>query len=67
MKVSELIELLQKMPQELEVFSMCDHGQTPERSMFPSIYYLDPTDYDNYTSDSEDAEESGYTQKIVLL
>ena len=67
MLVKELIELLKDMPQDLDVFSMCDHGQTPERSMFPSVYYLDPTDYDNYTSDSEEAEEYGYTKKIVLL
>jgi hypothetical protein len=32
MKVSKMIELLQQMPQDLEVYSYCDHGQTPEES-----------------------------------
>ena len=67
MKVKELIEKLQEMPQDLEVFSICDHGQTPEKSMSPSICYIDPFDKSNYTYDKEDAEEYGYTNTVVLL
>jgi len=67
MLVKEMIERLQLMPQNLEVFSMCDHGQTLEKSMNPSIYYIDPSDYENYTDDEEAAEEYGYTKTIVLL
>lgn len=67
MKVSELIEQLKLMPQDLEVFSMCDHGQTPERSMCPSIYYIDHDDHDNYTDDEEEADDYGYTLKVVML
>lgn len=67
MKVSELIEQLKLMPQNLEVFSMCDHGQTPERSMAPTIYYIDHDDHDNYTDDEEAADDYGYTLKVVML
>ena len=67
MKVSELIEELKQMPQDLEVFCMCDHGQTPERSMAPTIYYIDTDDHDDYTDDEEDAESYGYSKTIVLL
>ena len=67
MKVKELIEKLQEMPQDLEVFSICDHGQTPEESMSPSIYYIDTSDYENYTDNEEDAEEFDCPKTIVLL
>ena len=67
MTVKELIELLQQMPQDLEVYSYCDHGQTPERSMPPSIQYLSGDDYDNFTNDPEVAEEYGYKYKVVML
>ena len=67
MKVSELIEALKLVPQDLEVFSMCDHGQTPERSMAPTIYYIVADDSNNYTDDKEDAESYGYSKTVVLL
>lgn len=37
MKVKQLIELLKEMPEDYEVFSICDHGQQPERSQEPMI------------------------------
>jgi hypothetical protein len=75
MKVSKMIELLQEMPQDLEVYSCCDHGQTPEESQNPSIYvlikditgYIDPESYMTWP----DAIDSGYEEsdlvEIVLL
>ena len=75
MKVSEMIELLQQMPQDLEVYSYCDHGQIPEESCTPCIFVLvkderGRTDPESYMS-HEDAIESGHTEdelvKIVLL
>ena len=75
MKVSEMVELLQQMPQDLEVYSYCDHGQTPEESCEPSVYvltkanngYTDPESYMTWA----DAIDSGYEKsdlvEIVLL
>lgn len=37
MKVKQLIELLKEMPEDYEVFSICDPGQQPERSQEPMI------------------------------
>lgn len=70
MKVKELIELLKDMPQDLEVYSMCDHGQSPEKSMNPSIAWAEDLDdvYDgNWSADEEDSQEYGYTKAFVLL
>lgn len=39
MKVKELIEALQAMPQDAEVYSYCDHGQTPETTYVPNLRY----------------------------
>lgn len=75
MKVSQMIELLQQMPQDLEVYSCCDHGQTPEESCKPSVYVL-VKDYNGYVDPEsymtkEDAIDSGYEEsglvEIVLL
>ena len=55
------------MPQDLEVFSMCDHWQTPERSMAPTIYYIYPEDRDCYSDDEDWAEEYRYKLKVVML
>lgn len=75
MKVSRMIELLQQMPQDLEVYSCCDHGQTPEESQGPSVYvlikdnngYIDPESYMTWA----DAIDSGYEEsdlvEIVML
>ena len=74
MKVSRMIELLQQMPQDLEVYSYCDHGQT-EESRKPSVYvlikdsngYIDPGSFMTWA----DAIDSGYEEsdlvEIVML
>jgi hypothetical protein len=69
MKVKELIEKLKQFDQDLEVYSMCDHGQTPEKAQVPSEIYTLESYYslDDYTGDAEEAEEYGYTVKAVLL
>lgn len=70
MKVSELIGLLKEMPQDLEVYSYCDHGQSAEKTSTPSIAFTEKANYclwDEFTTDEDDAEECGYTQKVVLL
>ena len=75
MKVSRMIELLQQVPQDLEVYSCCGHGQTPEESGEPSVYvltkanngYIDPESYMTWV----DAIDSGYEEsnlvEIVML
>ena len=65
MTVTELIKALKLMPQDLEVYSICDHGQNPEKSMLPSVQYLDNDG--NYTSCGKIAKEYGYDTKGVLL
>jgi hypothetical protein len=69
MKVSELIEHLKKFDGNLEVYSMCDHGQTPEKAQLPSEIYTLESYYslEDYTGDEEEASEYGYTVKAVLL
>lgn len=66
MKVSELIEALKLMPQDLEVYSYCDHGQTPEKSCSPSIQWMDD-DFENFTCNKMEAEDNGYENQVVLL
>ncbi|WBF79415.1 hypothetical protein BNCALIDO_00025 [Aeromonas phage vB_AdhM_TS9] len=75
MKVSKMIELLQQMPQDLEIYSCCDHGQAPEESCDPNVQvlimdhngFVDPESFMSY----EDAIDSGYEEeqlvKIVML
>ena len=76
MKVSEMIELLQQMPQDLEVYSYCDHGQTPEESMSPQVVIAVKSEYENGTiettmSSIQEAVDSGYEEsglvEIVML
>lgn len=70
MKVSQMIELLQQMPQDLEVYSCFDHGQTPEESQGPSVYvlikdhngYVDPESYMTWA----DAIDSGYEESDLV-
>lgn len=75
MKVSKMIELLQQMPQDLEVYSYCDHGQTPEEPCDPSVQVL-IRDHNGFVDLEsfmlyEDAIGSGYEEeqlvKIVML
>lgn len=75
MKVSEMVELLQQMPQDLEVYSYCDHGQTPEKSMSPQVVVVVKSEYDRDSIDGymekDDAIDFGYEEsglvEIVLL
>ena len=69
MKVKDLVEKLLAMPQDLEVYSMCDHGQSPEKAGIPSIAYtenLDHSLWDEWTSLEVDAFDYGYKQRFVL-
>lgn len=65
MKVKELIEALQKMPQDLEVYGVSDHGQIPEQINAPQVVCFGD-DTEDYCSEDE-AEEYGYEDKSVLL
>lgn len=70
MKVSELIAHLKQFDGNLEVYAYCDHGQSPEKVSPPSEIYVEGLDhnlYDEWTSDSEDAVDFGYTAKAVML
>ena len=76
MKVSEMIELLQQMPQDLEVYSYCDHGQIPEESLRPHVVAVVKSEYENgtidgYISSIQEAVDSDYEEsdlvEIVLL
>lgn len=70
MKVKELIELLKDMPQDLEVYSYCDHGQTPERTGSPRVAHTDELEYflwDDWATDPHDVKENCYRKAFVLL
>ena len=70
MKVKELIEALQKMPQDLEVFGMADHGQVPEKVYAPSVAYTDNLGHiiwGGYCTNAVEAEECCMDQQFVLL
>lgn len=69
MRVSELIEKLQQMPQHLEVYSCCDHGQSPEKSQPPSITWTDEGGFldSGWSNNKEEAIEEGFTQQFVIL
>ena len=75
MKVSRMIELLQEMPQDLEVYSCCDHGQTPEESQNPSVYvlvkgntgYIDPESYMPWADAIDSGYEGSDLVEVVLL
>ncbi len=76
MKVSRMIELLQQMPQDLEVYSYCDYGQTPEESRSPQVVAVVKEEYDRDTIDGymasiQEAVDSGYEEsdlvEIVML
>jgi len=70
MTVAELIEELKKMPEDLEVYGYTDHGQTPGKVSKPSVAYIDLlTDsiYDSWASYADEAEEKGFTKRVVIL
>lgn len=69
MKVKDLIKELQKMPQDLEVFGVSDHGQQPERVCSPSVCYTEDLEYieDGWCDDKDDADYNEYKKAFVLL
>lgn len=75
MKVSKMIELLQQMPQDLEVYSYVIDGQGPEVPAEPSIVVVPWSDFQLGSVDDfmtkEDAVDFGYEEsalvEIVLL
>jgi hypothetical protein len=69
MKVKEMIEHLKKFDGNLQVYSVCDHGQTPEKSQRPSEIWIeqDWETLDDYVSVKDEADEYGYTVKAVIL
>lgn len=66
MTVQELINKLLDMPPDLHVYAYTDHGQTPERIMSPSVQYFSE-DLESFTDDEEEAEDSGYEIKGMVL
>lgn len=69
MKVSELIELLKDMPQDLEVYSYTDHGQTPEKTSTPSVAYTTEISYslwEDWTTE-EEALENEYKRSLYCF
>lgn len=66
MIVQELIEALQQLPKDLEVYAYTDHGQTPEGICSPQVAWFDD-ELDSFTTDTEVAEEYGCTIKGIIL
>lgn len=66
MKVKDLIEKLQQLPQDLDVYAYTDHGQTPEGVCSPSVVYFDD-DFEYFTADEDKAREEEYFHKGVIL
>ena len=69
MNVKELIAALQLMPQDLEVYSICTHGQLPERTDYPEVAYSEEIGYtrEEWTAYEDEAEEMGHVNKFVIL
>lgn len=69
MQVKDLIAALQLMPQDLEVYSYCNHGQLPERTDYPEVAYSEDEGYtrEGWTAYEDEAEEMGYVNKFVIL
>lgn len=71
MKVKELIAALRKMPQDLEVYGYCDHGQIPEKVCPPSVAYtpenLEHSIWEGYYANKEEVEDADFVNMFVLL
>lgn len=71
MTVAELIEALKQMPQDAQVYSYTDHGQTFEKSQSPDVVYAEEASYSFETvfSEEEDAVDYGIESpvKVVVL
>ena len=71
MKVKDLILLLQREDPNLEVYAMTDHGQAPEKVSCPTVIFTEDTLkhnlWDGFAFEAEDAEEFGYSRRVILL
>lgn len=70
MKVKELIEALSKLDGELVVYGYSDHGQIPQIVSSSEVAFVEEEAYQIWESmawDDVEAEEMGFTQKIVVL
>ncbi len=69
MKVSELIEALQKMPQDSEVYVMGNVVECPEKVEEPYLIYTNKLEFylEDYTYCEEKGEKLGYIHKAVIL
>lgn len=70
MKVKELIEALSKLDGELVVYGYSDHGQIPQIVSSPEVAFVEEASYQIWESmawDDVEAEEMGFTHKIVVL
>lgn len=70
MKVKELIEHLKQFDENLEVYAMTDHGQSPETVRTPELIYASSGSYtlwDEWTEDVDAAADLDFQVKVVLL
>ena len=68
MTVAELIESLKQMPQDAQVYSYTDHGQTFEKSQLPVVAYAEEDDYTmEYTYSLQEAEEYGIENPVQVV
>lgn len=68
MTVAELIKALKQMPQDAQVYSYTDHGQTFEKSQSPTITYAERAEYSfEYTYSLAEAEECGVDNPIAVV
>ncbi len=68
MKVSELIETLKSLPQDLDVVVEADHGQTPMHATYAGVEHVeDKSEYMMNLVCEEDLKEYPDAQKIVVI
>lgn len=68
MKVKELIEELQKLPQDMLVTVEADHGQTPMKVTWAGEHYVkDKSEYMMEGIAEEDLEEYPDADKVVVI
>lgn len=69
MTVAELIKALKQMPQDAQVYSYTDHGQTYEKSAHPSVFFVEEVGYtlDCIYDNEEVAEECGVDHPTAVV
>lgn len=68
MTVKELIEALQKLPQNYLVAVEADHGQTPMKATWAGVYHVqDSNEYMMEGLAEEDLSEYPEADKIVVI